>query len=207
MKKVLLLVALMGVGAGSAGAANLPNPVFDQIASEVAGKPVSVYCETDWFVWIKAFESIGVNGGGINGFTNLSTPTVFVSPRQCETLWALHARENVGTYYAASAVFTLAHEAVHQRGITDEGVTDCTAMPLVAGIAVRYFGIAEFVTQTYLVPKTIKRTVVVGKKKKTITVRTMEQATRQVPNPWFEQFKADTLRWHKAKPAEYQGSC
>ena len=116
-------------------------------------------------------------------------------------------RQSVGTYYAASAIVTLAHEAVHQRGIADEGLTDCTALPLVAGLAVKYFGITETVTERYLVPKTIKRTVTVAKKKKTVTVRTTVQATRTVPNPWFQQLKVDTVSWHKAKPAEYQGNC
>ena len=193
--------------AGTASAESQPNPVFDQIATEVAGKPVTVYCENDWYPWIKAFEAAGMNGGWVNGFTSQDVATVFVSPRQCETLWALNNRESVGTYYAASALFTLAHEAVHQQGIIDEGVTDCTAMPLVAGIAVRYFGITETITQQYLVPKTIKRTVKVGKKKKTVTVRTSVAATRSDPNPWFEGLKTDILRWHKSKPAEYQGTC
>ena len=210
--KTFVVTAVMAVVAaallaGTASAASQPNPVFDQIATEVAGKPVAVYCENDWYPWIKYFESDGVNGAVVNGFTFPDVPTVFISPRQCETLWALHNRESVGTYYAASAIFTLAHEAVHQRGIADEGVTDCTAMPLVAGIALKYFGITETITQQYLVPKTIKRTVTVGTKKKTITIRTSVEASRAIPNPWFEQLKTDTVRWHKAKPAEYQGTC
>ena len=100
-------------------------------------------------------------------------------------------RQSVGTYYAASAIVTIAHEAVHQRGIADEGLTDCTALPLVAGLAVKYFGITETATERYLVPKTIKRTV---------TVRTTVQAARTVPNPWFQQLKVDTVGWYKAKP-------
>ena len=199
--------AVLAVAAGSAAAENLPNPVFDQVATEVAGKPVSVFCETDWYPWIKFFEEDGINGGGINGFTSLASPIVFVSPRQCETLWALQSGASVGTYYAASAVFTVAHEAVHQRGITDEGVTDCTALPLVPGLVVKYFGISELVSERYLAPKTIKRVVKVGKQKKTVTVRTMVEATRQVPNPWLGDFERDVVRWHKAKPAEYQGNC
>ena len=47
----------------------------------------------------------------------------------------------------------------------------------------------------------------VGKRKKTVAVKTTVQASRVVPNPWFEQLESDTLAWHKAKPAEYQGTC
>jgi len=206
-KSIVLAVLAVAIHAGVANAENQSNSVFDQIATDVAGKPVTVYCEDDWYPWIKSFEEDGLNGTYVTGFTFPDTPIVFVSPRQCETLWALHERQSVGTYYAASAIFTLAHEAVHQRGIADEGLTDCTALPLVAGLAVKYFGITETVTERYLVPKTIKRTVTVAKKKKTVTVRTTVQATRTVPNPWFQQLKVDTLRWHKAKPAEYQGTC
>jgi hypothetical protein len=208
MKKLLVLAVLAAaIQAGVANAENQSNPVFDQIATEVAGKPVTVHCEDDWYPWIKAFEEEGLNGTGVTGFTFLEEAVVFVSPRQCETLWALHDRQSVGTYYAASAIFTLAHEAVHQRGIADEGLTDCTALPLVPGLAVKYFGITQTMTERYLVPKTIKRTVTVAKKKKTVTVRTNVPATRTVPNPWFEQLKQDTVKWHKAKPAEYQGTC
>ena len=206
-KSIVLAVLAVAIHAGVANAENQSNPVFDQIASDVAGKPVTVYCEDDWYPWIKSFEEDGLNGTFVTGFTFPDTPIVFVSPRQCETLWALHERQSVGTCYAASAIFTLAHEAVHQRGIADEGLTDCTALPLVAGLAVKYFGITETVTERYLVPKTIKRTVMVAKKKKTVTVRTTVQATRTVPNPWFQQLKVDTVSWHKAKPAEYQGNC
>jgi hypothetical protein len=204
---IAIAVIAAGVHAGVATASNQSNAVFDQIATEVAGKPVAVHCEDDWYPWIKYFEEDGLNGTGVNGFTFSEAPVVFVSPRQCETLWALHTRQSVGTYYAASAIFTLAHEAVHQRGIADEGLTDCTAMPLVAGIAVKYFGITETITERYLVPRTIRRTVTVARKKKTITVRTTVPATRVIPNPWFEQLKSDTLEWHEAKPAEYQGTC
>ena len=211
MKKLVVTVVMAVIAAalvaGTASAESQPNPVFDQIATEVAGKPVAVYCERDWYPWIKYFETGGINGTWVQGFTVLAVPTVFISPRECETLWALQNGESVGTYYAASAIFTLAHEGVHQRGIADEGVTDCTAMPLVAGIAVKYFGVTETITQQYLVPKTIKRTVKVGKKKKTVTFRTSVEASRVIPNPWFEQLKIDIGRWHKARPAEYQGTC
>ena len=168
----------------------------------MAGKPVTVY-EDDWYPWIKSFEEDGLNGTYVTGFTFPDTPIVFVSPRQCETLWALHERQSVGTYYAASAIFTLAHEAVHQRGIADEGLTDCTALPLVAALAVKYFGVTETVTERYLVPKTIKRTSRSPRKK--IRFRTTVRGFAHGPDPWFQRLKDDTVSWHKAKPAGARG--
>lgn len=208
MKGPAVIAAVIALAIPATGAAeNLAHPTLDAVATAVAGKPVSVYCETDWFVWIKAFESVGENGGNVNGFTNLETPIVFVSPRQCETLHAMLEGWDVGAYYASSALLTLVHEAVHQRGITDEGVTDCTAIPLVQGIATNSFKIPATVSQTYLVPVSKQVVFRVNGKRVVKTVTTQAKRTRVVANPWLTELAAEVLAWHKSKPPEYQGGC
>lgn len=196
--KLLSIVAVLVIVVPAAGAANNPNPVFDAVATEVAGKPVSVWCESSWVEWV------GVGLADANGVTILDRPIVFVSPRQCETLWALQTGESVGTYHAASALLTLAHESVHQRGITNEAQTDCLALPLVPQIATNHFRVPTTVSQSYTV-MTSRRVRVT--KTKWIVVKSSKVAVRQIPNPWLEQLAADALRWHQSKPADYQGVC
>src|SRR5438105_1244047 len=119
-----MLVAALSFVAPST-AANDPSAVFDNAATFIAGHPVTVNCETDWSAWI-------ANGSSEDsGYTVIGTPIIYVGPRECETLHALIQDMDVGAYYASSALLTLAHESVHQRGISDEGVTDCTALALV----------------------------------------------------------------------------
>jgi hypothetical protein len=208
MKRVAIVGAVIALAVPATGAAeNRPHPTLDAVATAVAGKPLTVHCETDWLVWIKAFESVGENGTFVNGFTNLEAAVVYVNPRQCETLHAMLNGWSVGTYYAASALLTLVHESVHQRGITDEGVTDCTALPLVPGIATSSFQIPATVSEQYLAP--VKRQLVfrVNGKRIVRTVTTQGSRFRVVPNPWLSSLVADALAWHRAKPPEYQGGC
>jgi hypothetical protein len=105
--------------------------------------------------------------------------------------------------WASSALLTLAHEAVHQRGVTDEGVTDCTALPLVPGLATKFFGIPATVEQTVTATKTI--VVRIGKRSK--RVRVSYAKTKSVPNPYLTKLEADAVRWHRLGGPAYQGNC
>lgn len=197
MKLLVAILAALTLAA-TATAENLPNPLFDTVASEVAGKPVAVWCESSWDDWV------AIGAGAANGFTYPDTATVFLSPRQCETLWALSMKDDVGSFYAASALLTLAHEAIHQRGVTDEGEADCLALPLLQAIAITHFGASLTVAQSYTY--TTSRLVSVSKKKR-VRVSSTKVGSRQVPNPWLARIETDALRWHQSKPAEYQGTC
>lgn len=201
MKRSLIIAALTAaslVAVPVATAADWHNNTLDQYASAVAGHATSVYCEDSWVEWY----SFGANQG-IFGFTNPRIPVVYVSPRQCETLQALAYHEDVGTYYAASAMLTLAHEGVHQRGVYDEGAADCTALPLLPGLATQFFGVPQTISEAYT--KYIYKTKRIGKK----LVRSVKTrvAYRSVANPWLTRLSSDALRWHRAKPAQYQGNC
>lgn len=204
---LLIVVAFVALPATALGG-NSADQRLDAAASEVAGKPVPVWCENSWADWIHFGDSVSQDWTWVSGFTVPSAgPTVYVNPRQCETLHALLNGENVGTYYAASALLTLAHESVHQRGVLNEGETDCTALPLVPGLAVSRFGIASMVSQSYTAT-TVRRFVrkVRGKR---VVIRVVQRVVRwrTVKNPYLDRLAADALRWHRSKPPEYQGNC
>lgn len=201
MRLRLLLVALVVfAGSASARAANQPNALFDRVATAAAGKPTAVHCENSWDVWV-------ANGlGDVNGVVFHGYDVAFISPRQCETLWALAWGENVGSYYAASALLTLLHEAMHIRGVVDEGEADCLALPLVGPTAVA-FGVPETVTveQQQRGTRTVTRRV--GKRILRFTVPTVTLVQVSVPNPYLARIVSDAMRWHRSKPPEYQGGC
>lgn len=204
MKRLIVLFAAVAVLAPSvARAGDWHHSLLDAVASDVAGHPSYVYCEDSWPEWY--YFGFSQNVGGVTAPGR--TLWVFVNPRQCETLQALANHEDVGSYYAASALLTLVHEAVHQRGgvyanpadPAVEGLTDCTAIPLIPSIVSRFFGIPATISQSY--------SVTLSKRVKGKLVRWVEIRFRQVPNPWMSMLVRDVLRWHRIKPAQYQGNC
>jgi hypothetical protein len=205
---VLVIAASAGaIAAPLAQAGNWADSRLDATASQIAGKPINVWCESSWSDWIHAGDSVHENWDEVGGFTYLSEPTIYVAPDSCFTLHALLGRESVGTLYAAQAILVLAHEAVHQRGISDEGVTECTALPLVPSLAVSHFGIASTMRQTYATTVWKSVRVKVGGTTVTRKVSTRDVRSRVIPNPWLKQLAADAHRWHRTSPAEYQGNC
>jgi hypothetical protein len=174
-------------------AANRSSARLDAVAADVAGHPVTVWCETSWASWLTTVAAedpgSGVAAEDVNGFTTMDRPVVYVSPRQCETLSAAteFGHQRVGSYYLASAMLTLVHEAVHQRGVTDEGVTDCTALSLLPRVATRFFGYHATAR---------------------VTVRSHGRLVqRTVTDPALTDLLAFAKGWHRSKPAAYQGRC
>lgn len=208
-----LLVALAAlVFAAPVASSNMPHPTLDQVATEVAGKPVAVWCESSVTDWDRAVytASRGTQiGAQILGFTYISAPTVYLSPSQCQTLhFALQVGyHDVGVSYLSSAVLTLVHEGVHQRGVTDEGVTDCTALPLVVPMMEKYFGLTQtvpgFAQETYT--KVVRRKI--AGKWRNIRVSATRIVNVVNPNPDYARAAAWAVAWHRGKPAAYQGGC
>lgn len=202
MKKIILVMIIALLLPVAAQAANRPDNRLDVAASALAGHPVEVWCEDTWSSWIlTGFQLFNQDWSFLAGFTFAGDNTIFVSPRACETLHALlnYGPNRVGSYYASSAVLTLVHEAMHQRGISNEGEADCNALNLIRSAGVSYFGYRVQEQQQY-VARVVKR--VKGKRVVTPVVR-----TRLVPSPTLAQFYNDAVSWHRSKPAEYQGNC
>ena len=191
--------------ASTASAANWPDRRLDAVASHIAGKPLDVHCEASWYEWINAGEEQAEDWGLLAGFTVFSEPVVYIAPDLCDTLHALLelGPRGVGVYHAAAAVQTLVHEAVHQRGVADEGQTDCTALSLVDDVAVRNFGYKRTERVPYTVTTTSRRKVNgrwVRRQNKVVRYRA-------VPSQTLKDFHAMAVAWHKAAPPEYQGTC
>ena len=194
------IVAL--VAASTLTAANWPSATLDQIASEVAGKGVAVYCEDDQRPWDQfSYSNLGIPGAWLDGFAPIGGTVVYISPHQCERLHMgleLGYRD-AGLAYVTSSIFTLAHEAAHSRGIANEAQAECFSMPLVVPLAVRYFRVPE----TISVPRTVSSWKRVGKKR----VRVSKVVYQTVANPEIARMGEWVSAWHKSRPAEYQGLC
>lgn len=170
---------------------------LDAVASAVAGHPVVAVCADNDHEWV-SWEDQSAGGAELDGFTQITVgPNIYLAPRICNTLEAdlQNGPSAVGDYWLGLAIKTIIHESVHQRGITDESVTDCTALTLVKQYAVSSFGFAPTVTRQVIASKKVK-----GKR-----VLYVKQVT--VPNPALADLYAWALAWHRALPANYQGAC
>jgi hypothetical protein len=188
---VVLLLALAWAGRGAAA---YQDPRINAVASSVSGKPITASCAADSREWAQFQTTAGFKTEQ-DGFTFVGqAPIIYLAPRVCQTLMALLGapRFDVGPYWAALAIKVLIHESVHQRGITDEGITDCTALPLVPTYAVSSFGYPAKVTK-YVYTKT--------------KLGTFKRAKKTVPNPELAKLAYWALQWHRAQPANYQGGC
>lgn len=170
---------------------------LDTVATAIAGHPVVAVCAdstVEWATW----ETQVAGGIELDGFTQLAVgPNIYLAPHICKTLLAgLQVGPTaVGIYWYSLAIKTILHEAVHQRGITDEGMTDCTALTLVRQYALSSFGFTLTVPKTVIASKLVK-----GKRvyfTKTITV----------PNPALAMLDQYAHAWHAVLPANYQGGC
>ncbi len=207
MRKIgaLLGVLVMGLALVSAATAgNWTLPQADAFASEIAGKPVQTYCESDWASWDQFAYSNNIVGHHLLGMTWLDQPIVYVNPSVCE---ALHMAvdlgpagyRDAGMAYYAQAILTLTHEAVHQRGVEDEGQTECAALPLALPAAVKHLGLPATVKQTKLVRQRVK---VKGK-----WTTKLVQKTVTVPNPDLTRVDQWIKAYHASAPAEYKTVC
>lgn len=200
-KRLLLFAVLATLLAAPASAAPAPdNATLDAAASWVAGHPVTVSCELDWPTFLSEAQAHGLTGvGGFTTYLQDGSTVVYVAPDVCEQLLALDARKDVGTFFAADALLTLAHESVHQRGVADEGVADCTALSLVKDMAIRFFGIPATTTMS-----AVKQ---VWKRLNGRRVHVPTMYTRTIANPFVARLQTDAELWHQAKPQPYQGGC
>ena len=204
MRKLIALLAVVLVALAASTAANAedwPHASFDAVVTEVAGHPVHVYCEASNWEWETATHSVGVAGGDLYGFAPFGGDVVLISPLICESLHiAVEAGyRDAGLAHFARAALVLIHEAMHSRGIVDEGEADCAALPLVSSMAVKYLGVPQTVSQ----PRVVTTFKKVGKKR--VRVRTVVQ--RKVPNPDLARIQAWARVWHDIAPPAYRGNC
>lgn len=174
---VIMFVIAMLIGHHNATAAvkiNTPDPRLDQIATAIAGHPVTVYCENDPAAWA-AGGSPGAWGYTWPPHWNGILPpalqnVVWVHPIVCATLHSLmDNHDGTQPYDAALAIHILVHESFHQRdGVygdctqTDkscEGRADCGALAYDETAETTLFGFPATVTTTEVVTNTVYRYV------------------------------------------------
>jgi len=144
--------------AATASAADWQLGQADAVASSVAGHGVSVYCEDSRAEWVDVERAMGLDGDSLGGFTWApgspdpfgNVDTVYVQPESCTALhlfaqgWGTNwAAQDAGLYWLAMAGSVLVHESVHQRGISDEGMAECTAYRLMPTAWTSQFGIRK----------------------------------------------------------------
>jgi hypothetical protein len=213
-----LVVCSLAFGVSEARAADWTHPSFDAISTEVAGKPIHAYCSDNQYEW-----DITLQAWGANGFTNFSRPVTYISPKQCEMLHfgLTYGYAETGIIPLTSAVFTLLHEAVHQRGgvyanctttdLSCEGRTDCAAMPLVVPYLERFFGLirTSYVStqETYTYTQSVRRKIAGKWRTIRIPVTSQRVVQTQITNPAYVRAGGWVGAWHRSKAAQYQGGC
>jgi hypothetical protein len=197
---VALSLALALVASARAG--NTPDPRLDAVATEIAAHPVNVWCETDSAEWARTVSLVfgpDIDPIYVRGYTFVTNATVNLAPIVCLTLlWELSGRQGTPPPYLPRgvALLTLIHEAVHQRGVRDEGIADCIAIKLVPRYATTLFGIPATVAKWKYVSRS-KRVRVNGRlERRRVRVRIRVI----VPNPQHVSVVRDAENARFASP-------
>jgi hypothetical protein len=93
---------------------------FAEEASEIAGKPVTIFCdESGEFVGaVQHADGVAIVGGD----------HAYLTPERCLDLYRLAFEGETTGSRTGRAIAVLAHEAWHLRGESDEGRTECFAL-------------------------------------------------------------------------------
>jgi hypothetical protein len=191
-----LAVAACAVSVAAANAATIiDDPRIDQIASEVAGFRMNVWCYTDYEIWRREWDvdegrtTFGAASGGRGQFF------VAVAPAVCTTLQA--ALDNgptaAGTRWGALAILTLVHVSIYQgnveRGLIHgwryEGVTSCTALKALPQYVGRLGFTPQIGSESW---QPVKRR---GK------IIRWRRVVKQIPNPAYGQLLTYASDWHR----------
>ena len=105
------------------------------VATELAGKPAQVNCETFLESWMP--ENIQFEGYVPNGSSRL-----FLRHGVCRRLTEVIASPDPTSRFHSTAAVILAHEAMHVRGLTNEAQTECAAIQRAARTA-RLLGVGD----------------------------------------------------------------
>lgn len=101
-------------------------PSLEPAASWAAGKPVSVFCgpSAEW-----------------SGYTPVAGGNeIWLAQRGCAMLGRRLVEREANSDELAWYLLTVAHEAQHVRGTTDESQADCDGLRLLPSLASRFFG-------------------------------------------------------------------
>ncbi len=121
----LSLVAAVGCAVPLVLHAQLENRLADA-ASEVAGVPVQVHCQTVGEAFVDAGVELGYVRWGADGVPERKT---LIKSHVCGDLrgW-LRSSKATPSLDQVVAVHVLTHEAMHMAGLTNEAAAECAAM-------------------------------------------------------------------------------
>jgi hypothetical protein len=93
---------------------------FADEASEIAGKPVTIFCDEsgDFVGAVQHADGVAIVGGD----------HAYLTPERCLDLYRLAFEGETTGSRTGRAIAVLAHEAWHLRGESDEGRTECFAL-------------------------------------------------------------------------------
>jgi hypothetical protein len=93
---------------------------FADEASQIAGKPVTIFCDEsgDFVGAVQHTDGVAILGGD----------HAYLTPERCLDLYRLAFEDETTGSRTGRAIAVLAHEAWHLRGERDEGTTECYAL-------------------------------------------------------------------------------
>jgi len=134
---VVLPASALGVPPGF-----VSRPALATRAAYIAGKPVTVYCPTSqaaWDAFLTAHNDTAMVD--VNGLTlTVGSSETYLSPDVCATLLGRINGKAVILDALGASVDVIAHESIHMRGESDEGVTECDAIRSVPDFLVKRWG-------------------------------------------------------------------
>ena len=104
---------------------------FNAIASEIAGRKVTVHCPNA----IAALVDVSAEQGTVMFRNQVPDEHTDVKKEICDDLIRVENGDSIPFARAATAVEVLAHESFHLRGFMDEAVTECYAVQTEASVA------------------------------------------------------------------------
>jgi len=118
--------------------------LYSKIATEIARKRANVYCwsAADWNrLHVRRREERGEGLAWVLGYVPYGSTAIHLAPEVCNRLdlIAYKKKRPQGTSRVdfAEAVDTLAHEAIHALGVTDEAITECYSLQLMDWTAMK----------------------------------------------------------------------
>lgn len=133
-------LVLVGTAAADVAPAGFKeSPRLEAAASFVAGKPVTAWCASTTGAFAAAAASATGNPATAGFVQAVGAAQAFFPPRVCATIVAYLNKRKVEEYDLAAWLLTLAHEATHLRGVSDESETDCAALHVMPTMIRRFF--------------------------------------------------------------------
>lgn len=131
---VSVLIVLAVVAAIPGAQRRMQERQLGKIASELAGRTVSVHCQDGAEAFVDAGSELGWVAFDANG---VPEPKTLIKREQCKDLKSYLEHRDDPSWDEMVAVHVLTHEAMHMRGERNEEVAECEALQRDAYTAMR----------------------------------------------------------------------